>query len=203
MLFGVGFGEVLVIVLVLLLVVGPRRLPALAQKAGRSLRAIKKTAHAFQSALQLEELQDLEHQLQDPWQPTPPNAQTQVISEIAPEATLNQGVTPKETLDVAQEEALPVAENPQSGPQTGDPPAENQQSGPQTGDPPAENQQSGPQTEVFPAENPQSALQTGDLPPENPHFTPKTALLPQEPPASAMNNAGIPQGSVEGDRDAG
>ena len=189
MLFGVGFGEVLVIVLVLLLVVGPRRLPALAQKAGRSLRAIKKTAHAFQSALQLEEIQDLEHQLQDPWQPTPPNAQTQVISEIAPEATLNQGVTSKETLDVSQEEALPVAENPQSGPQTGDPPAENPQSG--------------PQTDVLPAENPQSALQTGDLPPENPHFTPKTALLPQEPPASAMNNAAFPQGSIEGDRDAG
>ncbi len=188
MLFGVGFGEVLVIVLVLLLVVGPRRLPALAQKAGRSLRAIKKTAHAFQSALQLEEIQDLEHQLQDPWQPTPPNAQTQVISEIAPEATLNQGLTPKETLDVGLKDALPSVENPQPGAQTEVLPPENPQHG--------------LQTEALPPENPQSAPQTEDLPPEKPQSAPQTALPPFEKPASAVNNAGIPQGSVEGDRDA-
>mgnify|MGYP001568658590 CR=1 FL=1 len=45
---GLGFGEVIVIVVVALLVLGPRRLPELARQFGRAMREVRRAAHELQ-----------------------------------------------------------------------------------------------------------------------------------------------------------
>jgi len=61
--FGVGAGEVLVILLVALLVVGPERLPEVSRRIGRALRELRRVQgeaqEQFRSALDLAEFNPL------------------------------------------------------------------------------------------------------------------------------------------------
>ena len=61
--FGVGAGEVLVILLVALLVVGPERLPEVSHRIGRALRELRRVQgeaqEQFRSALDLDDLNPL------------------------------------------------------------------------------------------------------------------------------------------------
>ncbi len=54
--FGIGFQEILVILLIALLVVGPRRLPQIARAIGRALGEIRKAAEDFRETIEAEEL---------------------------------------------------------------------------------------------------------------------------------------------------
>lgn len=47
--FGIGFGEVLLILIVALIIWGPRRLPKIAQTLGRTVRAMRKATYDFTS----------------------------------------------------------------------------------------------------------------------------------------------------------
>lgn len=58
MISGIGFQEILIILLVALLIFGPRRLPELARHLGRLMRELRQLAWEFRSALELETLED-------------------------------------------------------------------------------------------------------------------------------------------------
>lgn len=45
---GLGFGEIIVIVIVALVVLGPRRLPEIARQIGRGMREMRRAAHELQ-----------------------------------------------------------------------------------------------------------------------------------------------------------
>ena len=49
--FGIGMQELLIILVIALIVVGPRKLPELAKSLGRGLAEFKKTADDFQSTM--------------------------------------------------------------------------------------------------------------------------------------------------------
>jgi sec-independent protein translocase protein TatA len=49
--FGIGMQELLIILVVALIVVGPRKLPELAKTLGRGLAEFRKTADDFQSTM--------------------------------------------------------------------------------------------------------------------------------------------------------
>jgi len=49
--FGMGFWEIMVILLIILLVVGPNRLPEITRKMGQTLRAIRKASNEITSGL--------------------------------------------------------------------------------------------------------------------------------------------------------
>ena len=48
--FGIGFGELIIIFVVALLVVGPQKLPEMAKKLARVLREVRKTSDEFQAS---------------------------------------------------------------------------------------------------------------------------------------------------------
>jgi sec-independent protein translocase protein TatB len=62
--FGIGFGEVLVIAVILIIVVGPARLPALMATLGKTLRSARQASDELRSSLGLRELMGPE-----PWDP--------------------------------------------------------------------------------------------------------------------------------------
>jgi TatA/E family protein of Tat protein translocase len=49
--FGIGMQELLIILVIALIVVGPKKLPELAKSLGRGLSEFKKTAEDFQSTM--------------------------------------------------------------------------------------------------------------------------------------------------------
>jgi len=49
--FGIGFGEVLLILIVALIIWGPRRLPEIARTLGRTVRALRKATYDLTSAV--------------------------------------------------------------------------------------------------------------------------------------------------------
>lgn len=49
--FGLGFSEIIIVLVVALLVLGPEKLPKLAKQLGRGMREFKRAASEFQSTL--------------------------------------------------------------------------------------------------------------------------------------------------------
>ena len=54
--FGIGFSEVLLIVVVFLLVVGPKRLPDVAKTAGKGLRMVRKAGRDLRETIDTDEI---------------------------------------------------------------------------------------------------------------------------------------------------
>lgn len=71
--FGIGFPELVVILLLALIVLGPQRLPELARSLGRGFALLKQTAEEAQSHVR-DELQAVEAAAQPPPPPPPPSA---------------------------------------------------------------------------------------------------------------------------------
>ena len=57
--FGIGFSEIILIVVVLLLVVGPQKLPELAKTFGKGMRVVRKASADLRAAVNFEEVNDL------------------------------------------------------------------------------------------------------------------------------------------------
>lgn len=53
---GLGFGEILVICVVLLLVVGPNKLPDIARTIGKGFRTIRRTSQELRDSLEVDEI---------------------------------------------------------------------------------------------------------------------------------------------------
>ena len=54
--FNLGFGEILVICVVLIIVVGPERLPAVMKNVGKTLRTVRQASREIQNTVGLDEL---------------------------------------------------------------------------------------------------------------------------------------------------
>ena len=69
--FGIGLGELLLILIVALIIWGPKRLPKIAQTLGRTVRALRKATYDFTSQV-TKELDILETDKKDrpPSQPS-------------------------------------------------------------------------------------------------------------------------------------
>ena len=63
--FSIGFGELFVIVVVVLLVVGPSKLPQIARTLGGGVRMARRATRELQDAIQAEELKQ---PLVKPWE---------------------------------------------------------------------------------------------------------------------------------------
>lgn len=66
--FGIGFGEMLIIGVVLLIAVGPRQLPALMKTVGKGLRDVRRAAEDLRRSTGIDELlrdEDLRNPLRD------------------------------------------------------------------------------------------------------------------------------------------
>ena len=54
--FGIGFQEIIVILIIVLILFGPKRLPELARMIGKGLAEFRRAANDFKSAIELEEI---------------------------------------------------------------------------------------------------------------------------------------------------
>jgi Tat protein translocase TatB subunit len=64
--FGIGFSEIVVIGIVMLLVVGPHKLPDLAKTVGKGLRVVRRAANEMRNAINVEEVQAVRRELTRP-----------------------------------------------------------------------------------------------------------------------------------------
>jgi sec-independent protein translocase protein TatB len=68
--FGIGLPELLIILAVALIVVGPEKLPELARSLAKGMMELKKTANSLRNSIQ-EEVQEVKEELK-PWEQLPP-----------------------------------------------------------------------------------------------------------------------------------
>jgi len=105
--FGIGFGEMLVIAVILLIAVGPRQLPSLMKTVGKGLREVQKASGELRRTVGIEQLL-ADDDLRDPLRNPPPRHKL-TPADLEREA-------PPEGVDVAVlrrsvEEAARVAAN--------------------------------------------------------------------------------------------
>ena len=80
---GIGLSELIVIFVVLLLVVGPHKLPEVARNIGRMISRLKQASYEFKRALYLDELRDEVYQPIKEWNPT--QEVKQFVDQVAQE----------------------------------------------------------------------------------------------------------------------
>ena len=83
---GIGIWEILIILIVALVVLGPRRLPEIARMLGRAVRAIKKASADLTTTLsrELEETKD---------KPPPPSPTKETRNQEAPSSVSEAGTS--------------------------------------------------------------------------------------------------------------
>jgi len=86
--FGVGLGELVIIAVVALIVLGPEKLPDLAKQVGKGLRELKRASNDLQNtlheAMYADEIKDLREKYRPPT--IAPALGTQPRDQISPEA---------------------------------------------------------------------------------------------------------------------
>ena len=95
---GIGIWEILVILVVALLVLGPGRVPEIARTLGKTMRAIKKASADLTTNI----TRELETTQNEP--PSPPKQESQVKSGEAPSATSQAGAPGQDNRHVSPEE---------------------------------------------------------------------------------------------------
>lgn len=100
--FGIGTGEMVIIVIVAILAVGPKRMPVLMQSLGRALREFRRASRELQSQVGLDELMrdDLDDRVQKRAHVPQVNPRTTAVTTetVAREY-------PTEGVDIAEEHA--------------------------------------------------------------------------------------------------
>lgn len=96
--FGIGFGEFVIIALVLIVAVGPDKLPALMKTVGRTLRQVKKTSEDLRRSTGIDELMR-----ENLWEESRPASPPRNLPASPPEGTRAvQGRTAPETSQEAE-----------------------------------------------------------------------------------------------------
>lgn len=113
--FGIGFSEVLLILVVVLLVVGPNKLPEIARTMAKGLRTARNAGRELRDAIDMEEVRDIRRSIYEPlndWREDDPVEDAQTV---APELeTLHQ--KPTAPASVADAEAAPVEDGDEGAP---------------------------------------------------------------------------------------
>lgn len=87
--FGIGFGEFVIIALVLIVAVGPDKLPALMKTVGRTLRQVKKTSEDLRRSTGIDELMR-----ENLWEEPRPASPPRNLPASPPEGTRPVGGSP-------------------------------------------------------------------------------------------------------------
>ncbi|MEZ4467093.1 MAG: twin-arginine translocase TatA/TatE family subunit [bacterium] len=82
---GIGFSEVLLILVVVLLVVGPSRLPDLARSLGKGMRAVRRAGRDLRDAIDTDDLRQQVYQPIRQWQREQDEADAELLAEEARE----------------------------------------------------------------------------------------------------------------------
>ena len=95
--FGMGMGELLVILAVALLVLGPQRLPQVASGLGKAIREFRRATRDLQEHIEVDEsvskpFQELKAALNDPV--LPPLVPRSIVTSPSAPAPLTAGATP-------------------------------------------------------------------------------------------------------------
>lgn len=106
--FGIGFGELMIIGVVLLMAVGPRRMPVMIKSVGRAMREFRKATRELRAQVGLDELMN-DEDLAQPLRRVPPRVRPDVA---APRVTANSGAAPA---PAASPGVSPVDEYPTEG----------------------------------------------------------------------------------------
>ena len=102
--FSLGFGEILVICVILILVVGPERLPAVMKGVGKTMRTVREASREIRTTVGLDELMR-----DDPPRPVyrPPPPATVARIEPLPASTTSDSTTPDSTPNSTEANAAP------------------------------------------------------------------------------------------------
>lgn len=84
--FGIGLGEVLLILVVILLVVGPRKLPEMAKTVGKGLRTVRKAGRELRDAVDLDDMRQQVYQPIRQWEQQQRIEEAQLIADEEREA---------------------------------------------------------------------------------------------------------------------
>lgn len=83
--FGIGFSEVLLILVVVLLVVGPSRLPDMARTLGKGMRTVRRAGRDLRDAIDTDDLRQQVYQPIRQWQREQDEADAELLAEEARE----------------------------------------------------------------------------------------------------------------------
>lgn len=81
--FGIGLGEVLLILVVVLLVVGPQKLPDMAKTLGKGLRTVRKAGRELREAVDLDDVKQQVYQPIRQWEQQQRIEEAQLLADDA------------------------------------------------------------------------------------------------------------------------
>jgi sec-independent protein translocase protein TatB len=90
--FGIGFGEMLIIAVILLIAVGPKQLPSLMKTVGKGMRDVRRAAEDLRRSTGIDELMR-DEDLRNPLKMDPPPKRSLSAAELERES-------PREGVDV-------------------------------------------------------------------------------------------------------
>lgn len=106
--FGIGIGELLVIGALLLIAVGPHRMPTMMKSVGRALREFRKATRELRAQVGLDEMM-AEDDVLRPMKKVPPRARPEPAATRTPPAEMQPAAAareyPPEGVDVAESSA--------------------------------------------------------------------------------------------------
>jgi Tat protein translocase TatB subunit len=102
--FGIGFPELIVILVIALIVVGPKKLPDLAKALGKGMAEFRKATHEIKESLEIDEdlnevkrdLADTMHDLEKPLDMTAYGSEEEPVYSVSGEAPDINGQTAEE-----------------------------------------------------------------------------------------------------------
>jgi len=100
--FGIGFGELIIIFIVALLVVGPKKLPEMAKNLAKVLREVRKTSDEFQASIFRESGPNVTGLLKSPGDTIKRHLENEVKEAVG----LNEGLQ-----ETGEEETAPASQN--------------------------------------------------------------------------------------------